>query len=315
MKKDKKAVFVLLKDIANILLTILLGGVALLFVLLGLEYKSLKFIADYYEALVWSAAALVFVVLVCYVIFFLLKKQSVYRLIFCGIICADIFALIFYGICATGIIQRLNSIDALREYISSFGSVAVIIFIVFSYLQVVILPVPGSVTVAAGVALFGALPCAFYSFIGIVLGSVTAFAIGRLIGYKAVCWIVGKDDLDKWLEKIKGKDYLILSLMFLLPMFPDDVLCFISGLSSMTWPYFLVMIAITRLISCFTVAYSFDLIPFTTWWGILIWVMLAALVVLAFYLVLKYSDKIDAFIKSKFHIRGRKHNSEENEEK
>ena len=304
MKKDKKAVFVLLKDIANILLTILLGGVALLFVLLGLEYKSLKFIADYYEALVWSAAALVFVVLVCYVIFFLLKKQSVYRLIFCGIICADIFALIFYGICATGIIQRLNSIDALREYISSFGSVAVIIFIVFSYLQVVILPVPGSVTVAAGVALFG-----------IVLGSVTAFAIGRLIGYKAVCWIVGKDDLDKWLEKIKGKDYLILSLMFLLPMFPDDVLCFISGLSSMTWPYFLVMIAITRLISCFTVAYSFDLIPFTTWWGILIWVMLAALVVLAFYLVLKYSDKIDAFIKSKIHIRGRKHNGEENEEK
>ena len=43
--------------------------------------------------------------------------------------------------------------------------------------------------------------------------------------------------------------------------------------------------------------------------------MLAALVVLAFYLVLKYSDKIDAFIKSKFHIKGRKHNGEENEEK
>ena len=83
-------------------------------------------------------------------------------------------------------------------------------------------------------------------------------------------------------------------------MFPDDVLCFVAGLSSMTWPYFLVMIFITRLISCFTVSLSLDLIPFDTWWGIAIWIVLFALVALAFYLVCKYSDKIDAFIKSKF---------------
>lgn len=310
MKWDKKAVFAVLKDIANILLTIALGAVALLFGLLGLGYKSLPVIANYYEIFVWTLAALVFVVLVCYVIFFLMKKQALYRLIFCGIICADIFAVIFYAICATGIIQKINSIEALREMISGFGSTAAIIFIVFSYLQVVILPIPGSVTVAAGTALFGPLLCSLYSFIGILLGSITAFAIGRLIGYKAVCWIVGKDDLDKWLNKIKGKDYLILSLMFLLPMFPDDILCFVAGLSSMTWPFFLIMIFVTRIISCFTVSYSFDIIPFNTWWGIMIWIIIIALVVLAFYLVCKYSDKIDAFIKSKFKIKHKKSKEE-----
>lgn len=315
MIKDKKALFAVLKDVASILFAITLGAVALLFAILGLGYRSLKFIADYYEILVWTLAALTFVVLVSYVVFFLLRKQSIYRLIILGLICADIFAVIFYVICATGLIQKITSVEALQQYIDGFGAWAVIIYILFSYLQVVILPVPGSATVAAGVVLFGWLECSLYSFIGIVLGSITAFAIGRWIGYRAVCWIVGKDDLDKWLNKIKGKDYLILSLMFLLPMFPDDVLCFVAGLSSMTWPYFLVMIVITRLISTFTVSLSFDLIPFNTWWGILTWIVLAALVVLAFYLVCKYSDKIDKFIKSKFKIKGRKRNKSENSDK
>ena len=311
MKKDKQAIIAVLKNVTNILLTILLGAVAFLFAVLGLNYRSLKFFADNYLVLVWSGAALTFVVLALYIVLFLLNKKAWYRLIFCGIICADIFAIIFYAICATGLIENITSVEALQEYIDGFGAWAVIIYIVFSYLQVVILPVPGSVTVAAGVVLFGWLECAIYSFIGILLGSVTAFAIGRLIGYKAVCWIVGKDDLDKWLNKIKGKDYLILSLMFLLPMFPDDVLCFIAGLSSMTWPYFLIMITITRLISCFTVSLSINIIPFNTWWGILIWIALLALVVLAFYLVLKYSDKIDAFIKSKFRFANKKDDGED----
>ncbi|MGN0818412.1 MAG: TVP38/TMEM64 family protein [Candidatus Coproplasma sp.] len=306
MKRDKETVKCVLKGTVNILTTVVLGALTLLFALYGLSYKSLQFFADYYVALTWSLAALVFLVLVLYVIFYLLNKQSFYRLIFCGIVCAAIFSLIFYAICATGIIGKLHSIEALREYIDGFGSTAVLIYIVFSFLQVVILPVPGSVTVAAGVALFGPLKCAFYSLVGILAGSIVAFAIGRVIGYKAVCWIVGKDDLDKWLNKIKGKDYLILSLMFLLPMFPDDVLCFVAGLSSMTWVYFLIMITITRIISCFTVSYSLDLIPFNTWWGILIWIILVALVALAFYLVCKYSDRIDAFIKKKFSFKNRK---------
>jgi Fe2+ transport system protein B len=57
------------------------------------------------------------------------------------------------------------------------------------------------------------------------------------------------------------------------------------------------MILITRLISVLTTAYSIDLIPLNTWLGILIWLVIFALVVLAFYFVNKYSNQIDGFIK------------------
>ena len=292
-----------LKHTINILAAVLFGAVAFVFIAYGLAYKSLPFIYEHFSLLVILTAVFSALMIGAYIVFYLMKKQSLYRLILCALIFADICGIVFFTICATGIITKINSIQALRDYIAQFGNMAVFLFILFCFLQVIVLPVPGSVAVAAGVALFGPLKCAIYSFIGIVSGSIVAFAVGRWIGYKAVKWIVGQDTLDKWLQKLKGKDYLILSIMFLLPMFPDDVLCFVAGLSSMTWPYFIVMIIITRLISVVTTSYSIGLIPFNTWWGILIWIVLAALVVATFWIVCKYSDKIDNFIKTKLKLK------------
>ena len=136
-----------------------------------------------------------------YIVLYVFNKQALYRLITCALLFIDICAIVFFVICATGLITKINSIQALRDYIAKFGNMAVFLFILFCFLQVVILPIPGSVAVAAGVALFGPLKCAIYSFIGIILGSVLAFAIGRWVGYKAVKWIVGEDTLNKWRAK------------------------------------------------------------------------------------------------------------------
>ena len=295
-----------LKHCINVLAVALMGAIAFLFTAYGLLYKNVGFIVDNFNTLMSLAAGFSLFAVVAAILFYICGKQSLYRLTVCIMVFADICAVVFFTLCATGLFRKINSVEALRQYIQQAGKLATLIFILFSFLQVVLLPVPGSIAVAAGTAMFGPFKCSVYSFIGIVLGSVTAFAVGRLVGYKAVCWIVGQDSLDKWQEKLKGKDYLILSLMFLLPLFPDDILCFIAGLSSMTWPYFIVMITVTRAISVFTTAYSFELIPFTTWWGILIWVVLLALVAVSFWLVCKYSTEIDNFLKKKLKIKSKK---------
>ncbi len=292
-----------LKHTVNILAAVLFGAVAFVFTAYGLAYKSLPFIAEHFMTLIIVASSASASLVLAGIVFYLFQKQIPYKLILCTLIFLAIVGAVFFTICATGIITKINSIDALRDYIAGFGNMAVLLFILFCFLQVVVLPVPGSIAVAAGVALFGPLKCAIFSFIGIVTGSIVAFAIGRWVGYKAVKWIVGKEALDKWLQKLKNKDYLILSIMFLLPMFPDDILCFVAGLSSMTWGYFLVMIVVTRAISVASTSFSFGLIPFNTWWGILIWIVIAVLIGISFWLVCKYSDKIDNFIKTKLKLK------------
>ena len=251
MKGYKQA----LKHTVNILAAVLFGAVAFVFIAYGLAYKSLPFIDKNFITLISVSAAVLGMTVLAFIVFYVLNKQAIYRLITCALIFFAFCGAVFYTVCATGIITKINSIEALRDYIDSFGNLAVFLFILFCFLQVIVLPVPGSAAVAAGVALFGPVRCIIYSFIGIVTGSIVAFAIGRWVGYKAVKWIVGKETLDKWLEKLKGKDYLILSLMFLLPMFPDDVLCFVAGLSSMTWGYFIIMIIVTRIIAVVSTSY------------------------------------------------------------
>ncbi len=235
------------------------------------------------------------------VVFALLKKELLYKL---GMICLMLLflcATLLYVLSATGFWDKVDSVEDLREFIASYGGVSTLIFLAIQFLQVVVIPIPGVVTIGAGVLLFGPFLGAVLSFVGIMIGSVAAYFIGRCLGYKVVCWLVGKENLDKAIKLVKGKDRVILTFMFLFPFFPDDVLCFVSGLSSMSPKYFFVMITVTRIISTFTTAYSVNgsLIPYNTWWGILIWAVLIVASILLMKFVYKNSEKLENFFKSR----------------
>ena len=87
--------------------------------------------------------------------------------------------------------------------------------------------------------------------------------------------------------------------MFLFPFFPDDVLCFVAGLSSMSIGYFSVMIIICRLISVFITAYSLNgnIIPYNTWWGLTIWGIIIILTIILTIYLYKNGEKIDNYFK------------------
>jgi len=192
----------------------------------------------------------------------------------------------------TGFFEVVKTPDKLQAYLEKAGIWMPVLYIVLQYLQVILLPIPSVVSTVAGVALFGPLKTIFFSLIGILAGSLTAFFIGRKLGYKAVAWIVGKDTLDKWQKKLKKKDNFLLTVMFILPMFPDDVLCFVAGLSSMSNRYFVLMILFARIIGIVGTCYSFDFIPLNEWWGLLVWVILLIAIFLIVFLIYKNMDSI-----------------------
>lgn len=228
-------------------------------------------------------------------VFVFKNKTGGYRAIIIALIILFFVLLALCFVYATGLMEHVSTVEELREFISSFGANAVLIMLAFQILQVVILPVPGVVAVGATVALFGAFKGALISLIGILIGSFIAFYIGRSLGYRAASWVVGEKSLEKVLQKVKGKDKAVLTVMFVFPFFPDDVLCFVAGLSTMSAKFFSVMIIIARIISVFTTAYSLDgnIIPYNTWWGILIWAVLIAAVGGIAYLVYKKGETIE----------------------
>ena len=226
------------------------------------------------------------------------KDRSV-KILLCAYVLVSFSLLVLFILQRTGFFQVIKSSEALQEYLTRSGAWMPTLYIALQFLQVVILPIPSVVSTLAGVALFGALWATIYSLIGILLGSFVAFFIGRKLGNKAVSWMVGEEALKKWQKKLKGKDNFILTLAFALPVFPDDILCFLAGLSTMTTKYFLIMVTLCRAVGIAGTCYSVDLIPFNTWWGISIWIALALIAIFAFAIIYKNLDRIQTKFRAK----------------
>lgn len=291
----------LLKDLLSIILIASMGIAGIIFSVLYVNLFSSGFFNDY-STLIISIIVVIISVLTLFCILFLKKsKQFLFKLFL--LIIAFLFAitLSLYLLKSTGFLDKFSSVEGFREYVSSFGNFAVVLFIILQFLQVVVLPIPSFITVGAGVLLFGPLKGAIFSSIGIILGSLVAFFIGKTFGVKVAKWLVGKETLNKGLKLIEGKDKIIITFMFLFPFFPDDVICFIAGITTMSPIYFTIMIFITRIITIFLSSYSLNgnIIPYNTWWGILIWILLFALVVLITILIYKHGEKIERFFKRK----------------
>lgn len=234
------------------------------------------------------------------------KKEVWYKSALSGFILMLFGLVVLFILQQTGFFNVIQSQNSLQEYLESKGAWMPVVYTVLQFLQVVVLPIPSVVSTLAGVALFGAFQTMVYSLIGVLLGSFTAFFVGRKLGNTAVSWMIGEETMNKWQNKIKGKDYLLLTLMFILPVFPDDVLCFVAGLSTMTLRYFAFMIIFSRFLQISLTCYSIDLIPFTTWWGLSIWIAFFSALLAVFLIVYKNIDKIQGWITKRFRKKGKK---------
>lgn len=252
------------------------------------KYKTLISVVMY------SATALLFVL---GVIFYFVELHAWHKLSLIVFLLYDFILVMFLFLLSSGFFQVVQSPERFQEYLESSGALMPVLFIVLQFLQVVILPIPSNVTLTAGTLLFGSWNGFLYSYFSIVLGSITAFFIGRWLGYRAVAWIVGEDTLQHWLKKIKGKDNFLITAMFILPFFPDDVICFIAGLSNMTGRFFIIMVIICRAIFCASYCFPLGFLSSNPVVGIVLWAVIFLIGAIAFWLFCKYQDQIGDWVK------------------
>lgn len=131
---------------------------------------------------------------------------------------------------------RFNSVESMREYIGSFGIFGPLVLAVIQALQVVLPVLPGFLGCIVGAGLFGAAGGFWCNYIGISLGSVAAFLLARRFGVSLVQKMVPMEKYTRWVDWVNGRrSYTaVLFLAILLPLAPDDFLCYFSGLTGMS---------------------------------------------------------------------------------
>jgi uncharacterized membrane protein YdjX (TVP38/TMEM64 family) len=146
-----------------------------------------------------------------------------------------------YLLHSLGVVDLFIDRQRLVKFIHEHRSYAVLIFIGLQALQVVAAPIPGEATGFVGGYLFGAGAGIVYSTIGLMIGSWSAFMIGRLLGRHLVERFVSAAMMRKYDYMMKHKGLFLAFLMYLVPGFPKDFLCYVLGLGHMGQVSFLIV--------------------------------------------------------------------------
>ena len=227
-------------------------------------------------------------------------QSNFLRLFFTIIIMIALVIVGYIIIKTTGIWEKINSIDKLKHIVESGGMFSFIVFVILQILQTTILQIPSIIVTIAGTLVFGRWTTFLLSFLAVMLGSILMFWLGRKAGRKFLNWLAGKDEADKWIERM-GKGKYLFFLMMVFPLFPDDILCAVAGVTNMSFDFFLITNLIARSlgIACTVFFGSGAVIPFQGW-GLIVWAVLILLVALLFYLSVKYQKKIDSIVSQIF---------------
>ena len=187
-----------------------------------------------------------------------------------------------------------------KKVIFSFGPYSPLAYILLQIIQVVIAPIPGGAIEWLGGFIFGVKAGFIYSMIGLTLGSWLAFSLARIFEKVAVERFVSEKTRKKFDYLVEHQGAILSFILFLIPGFPKDALCYILGLTPMHLGIFLIISTIGRipgtLIACLQGGKAFDHQYYT--FGILLGA--SALVILVFYI---YHEEIHNLVKK---LRGEK---------
>jgi uncharacterized membrane protein YdjX (TVP38/TMEM64 family) len=180
-----------------------------------------------------------------------------------------------------------------RATVRRYGTLGPLVFVGIQALQVVVAPIPGQVLGLVGGYLFGPVLGTVYSLLGVVVGSAVVLVASRRLGRPYVERVVDPETLDRFDERVRRSGAPLLFVLFLLPTFPDDALCFVAGLSEIRVRTVLVLVLVGRAPSFLAVALAGDQLAASRLWTVL--ALLGLLSVLSF-VVYRKRDRVVAAV-------------------
>ena len=142
--------------------------------------------------------------------------------------------------------QLFNNREEMIKIVQDLGPLGPLAYMGLQILQTVVAPIPGNVVGAIGGLLFGWWGV-LWTTIGATIGATFVFWLSRRFGRSLVEKLVKKESLDKFDFVIGKRASIILFLIFLIPGLPDDIVCYVAGLTDVPIKRLIVIFALGRL--------------------------------------------------------------------
>ncbi|MBN1177882.1 MAG: TVP38/TMEM64 family protein [Anaerolineae bacterium] len=160
--------------------------------------------------------------------------------------------------------------EAVQTWVAGFGAWGPLVSILLNAAQVLLAPIPGQAVGVTNGYLYGVARGTAYSALGVMLGSVVAMALGRWFGRPLVVRLVAAERLAAWDRIAQRQGAAFFFLVFLFPFLPDDVTCFVIGMSALPIPWMMLLSTLGRLpgmvVACWLGAHA-SVLPGWAWAG------------------------------------------------
>ena len=164
-----------------------------------------------------------------------ISKATIIKFAIFGVLILALLGYLAWDIIAKGpLMQLLMNRDELVAAMNSLGIWAPFFYIQLQVLQTVVAPIPGQIVGGVGGFLFGNWGI-LWTTIGSIIGFWLVFVVARKFGRPLLEKIFKKPAVDKFDFIINSKSAaLIIFAIFLLPGFPDDIVCYVAGLTKLS---------------------------------------------------------------------------------
>ena len=207
----------------------------------------------------------------------------------------------------TGVIQFFLNKKRMAHFLDSLGPWSVLVFILLQIAQVVAAPIPGEVTGFLGGYLFGKFFGVVLSTIGLTIGSYIAFILAKTFGRPLIEKLVPNSTMQRFDYLLHHKGSFLVFLLFLIPGFPKDWLCYILGLGHITTTEFLVIGGTGRLFGTILLTLGGSYLRHHQYFSFFVLVGVGISVVIV---ALAYRDKLDKLFRF-WHLKGRRKKRQE----
>lgn len=219
------------------------------------------------------------------------------------IVVAVIFLLSRYGPQPFGVLEPLwdgledhSRKKRIARFLVSLGPYSSAVFIMLQALQVIASPIPGELFGVVGGYVYGKAFGFILSTLGLTLGSWIAFEIARGLGRPFVERFVRPEVLHKFDFVTTNAGTMVCFLLFILPGFPKDYLCYLLGLSRMSLMTFVIVSAIGRMPGTYFLTIQGASLRSQEYFTTLVFLVISALILLLAYL---YRNPLFHWLKGK----------------
>jgi uncharacterized membrane protein YdjX (TVP38/TMEM64 family) len=176
--------------------------------------------------------------------------------------------------------QWFSNQEAVSEAIQNSGLWGPVILFVLFVLQTFIAFIPGQALMIASGYIYGFTGGFLITWISLVAGGQMAFWLARRYGHHFAEKWISPTVLERWNKSAAGQGIGFYAITLVLPLFPNDAMCYVAGLGRMSAKRFLIANMLGRGMASFITvlvgAYGSQ-IPVQVWVGAGVLILLGLL--------------------------------------